>query len=319
MDRGWRTAALAFVVALASLAASDAPPLAEMRWLAPGADPVAALGWQPSECLFGGPAPVPRQQLVNIEIGRAAFRSPLALGGTAARAGISCESCHRNGRTNPSFHCPGVSGAPGTADVTSALFSSHRGNGVIDPMPIPDLGAPRDQLKVVPYPEKLPAFIRGLIVEEFDGPQPTPAVLAGLVEYVRSIRLDICDARPAPVTAPGYLLDAVRAVEVGAIVLAGGDRETALVMFAAARARLGRIDERYAGLAKSQALLRKSSADLADIEAMVRARDPAAPGRLNAWRAGTSDLVGTLRREELRSLFNPQRLAAHAPLPSGAP
>lgn len=317
MDRRRRTAALALVLALASLAASDAPPLAEMRWLAPGTDVVAALGWQPAECLVGDPAPEARRQFVSIEIGRAAFRSPLTLGGQAARAGISCESCHRNGRSNPSFHFPGVSGAPGTADVTSSLFSSHRGNGVIDPRPIPDLGAPRDQLKVIPYPEKLPAFIHGLIVEEFDGPEPTPAVLAGLVEYVGSIKPDLCDARPTPVTGPGYLLDAIGAVDVGAVVLADGDRKTALVMFAAARTRLGRIDERYAGLAKSQLLLRKSSADLAAIEAMVRAGDPAAPGRLEAWRAGASDLVRVLRRDEPRSLFNLRRLAASARLPRG--
>ena len=317
MDRRRRTAALALVLALGSLAASDAPPLAEMRWLAPGTDVVAALGWQPAECLFVESGAASGADVLSVEIGRAAFRSPLTLGGQAARAGLSCESCHRNGRTNPDFHFPGVSGAPGTADVTSSLLSSHRGNGVADPKPIPDLGAPREQLKVIPYPDKLPAFIHGLVVEEFDGPEPTPAVLAGLAAYVRAIRPDVCDARPAPVTAPGYLLDAIRAVDAGAIILADGDRETALVMFAAARTRLGRIDERYAGLAKSQALLRKSSADLAEIEAMVRAGDPAAPGRIKAWRTGTGDLAQALRRDEPRSLFNPRRLAASARLPRG--
>lgn len=317
MDRRRRTAALALVLALGSLAASDAPPLAEMRWLAPGTDVVAALGWQPAECLFVESGAASGADVLSVEIGRAAFRSPLTLGGQAARAGLSCESCHRNGRTNPDFHFPGVSGAPGTADVTSSLLSSHRGNGVADPKPIPDLGAPREQLKITPYPDKLPAFIHGLVVEEFDGPEPTPGVLAGLAAYVRAIRPDVCDARPAPVTAPGYLLDAIRAVDAGAIVLADGDRETALVMFAAARTRLGRIDERYVGLAKGQALLRKSSADLADIEAMVRAGDPAAPGRIKAWRTGTGDLAQALRRDEPRSLFNPRRLAASARLPRG--
>lgn len=317
MDRRRRPAALALVFALASLAASDAPPLAEMRWLAEGTDVVAALGWQPAECLVGETALQARGQILDIEIGRAAFRSPLTLGGQAARAGISCESCHRNGRTNPSFHFPGVSGAPGTADVTSSLFSSQRGNGVVDPRPIPDLGAPRDQLKVVPHPDQLPAFIHGLVVEEFDGPEPTPAVLAGLAAYVRAIRPEICGDRPVPVTGPGYLLDAIRAADVGAVVLADGDRQTALVMFAAARTRLGRIDERYAGLAKSQALLRKSSADLAAVEAMVRAGDPWAMERLEDWRAGTSDLVRVLMRDEPRSLFNHKRLAASARLLRG--
>lgn len=317
MDRSRRTAALVIILALGLVAASDGPPLAELRWLAPGADPVAAIGMQPAECLFVESGAATQGDVLSIEVGRAAFRSPLTLGGQAARAGLSCESCHRNGRSNPAFHFPGVSGAPGTADVTSSLFSSHRGNGMVDPKAIPDLGAPRDQLKVVPHPDKLPAFIHGLVVEEFDGPEPTPAVLAGLVAYVRSIRPDLCDARPTLVTGPGYLLDAIRAVDAGAAILAAGDRQTALVMFAAARTRLGRIDERYAGLARSRLLLRKSSADLAAIEAMVRAGDPAAPRRLGAWRADTSGLAKVLMRDEPRSLFNPKRLAASARLPAG--
>ncbi|MGF7473737.1 hypothetical protein WFJ45_23635, partial [Salmonella enterica subsp. enterica serovar Minnesota] len=73
----------------------------------------------------------------SARIGRAAFNSPLLLGGQAARAGLSCASCHRNGRGNPDFHFPGISGAPGTADVTASLLSSHRGDGQFNPKPIP--------------------------------------------------------------------------------------------------------------------------------------------------------------------------------------
>jgi hypothetical protein len=286
-----------------------------MRWLAPGADPVAALGWQPAECLFVESGAVTRDEILSIEIGRAAFRSPLTLGGQAARAGLSCESCHRNGRTNPDFHFPGASGAPGTADVTSSLFSSHRGNGVADPKPIPDLGAPREQLKVVPYPDKLPAFIHGLVVEEFDGPEPTPAVLAGLAAYVRAIGTSACDDRALRLSASSYLLDAYRAVEAGRASLAEGDAATAVTMLAAARTRLGRLDERYTGLEQSQALLRRSSADLAGIEALIRARDPVAIARVDAWCGNAGNLLRVLRRDESRSLFNPRRLAAAARLP----
>ncbi|MFZ5669458.1 MAG: hypothetical protein ACOY4K_08180 [Pseudomonadota bacterium] len=308
---------LALALAAAGLAGSDAPPLAEMRWLAPGADPVAALGMQPPECLSADrAAPTPRERL-DIEIGRAAFRSPLILGGQAARAGISCESCHRNGRSNPHFRFPGVSGAPGTADVTSSLFSSRRGNGVVDPAPIPDLGGARERLKVIPRPEGLAAFIRGLVVEEFDGPEPSPRVLAGLAAYVRSIGPDLCDGSPEPVTAAGYLQDAARAVDAGAAALAEGDRDTALAMLAAARTRLGRIDERYAGLDGTRARLRRSSAGLAGVEALIRSGHPAAPDGIRAWRADLDALRQGVRRDEPRSLFNPERLAAATRLPAG--
>ncbi|MEM6586393.1 MAG: hypothetical protein AAF692_11620, partial [Pseudomonadota bacterium] len=35
--------------------------------------------------------------------GEALFKAPLLLGGQAAKAGISCHSCHVNGRGNPHF------------------------------------------------------------------------------------------------------------------------------------------------------------------------------------------------------------------------
>ncbi len=319
MDRSRRPAALAFVLALGSLAASDAPPLAEMRWLAPGADPVAALGRQPSECLPAkrGWSPDTAQAVF---VGRVAFRSPLLLGGQAARAGVSCETCHRNGRTNPDFLFPGASGAPGTADVTSSLFSSHRGNGVDDPVAIPDLGGPRTALKVDRDPSSaaLKTFIHGLITEEFDGPEPTPAVLAGLTAYVRA--LDPAACGPAePLRADDYLGDAISGVIAADGALEYGDRATALVMVAAARTRLGRLDERFAGLPRSLAGLRRANAGLARLEARIRARDPRARGAINTWIRSAEALSLTLRRDEPRSLFNHRRLAAQAPLPRKGP
>lgn len=317
MDRGRRTAALALVLAFGSLAASSAPPLAEMRWLAPGADPVAALGWQPSECLK--PATAPDDQR-RIAVGRAAFRSPLLLGGQAARAGISCESCHRNGRTNPDFLFPGASGAPGTADVTSSLFSSHRGNGVDDPVAIPDLAGPRAALKVDPDPSSgaLEAFILGLITEEFDGPEPPPAVLAGLAAYVRALDPAACWA-PARLTSDAYLLDAVSAVLAAAHALETDDPATALVMVAAARARLGRLDERFTGLPRSLAALRKANAGLVRLEGLIRVRNPGALRLSRTWIRTAEGVALTLRRDEPRSLFDHRRLAAQAPLPRKGP
>ena len=124
--------------------------------------------------------PADPAERARIEVGRAAFRTPLLLGGQAARLGLSCESCHANGRGNPAFRFPGLSGAPGTADVTAPLMSARRGDEVFDPRPIPDLAAPGKVARVRGDPA-LGAFVRGLIVEEFDGREPPPAVLDGLV------------------------------------------------------------------------------------------------------------------------------------------
>lgn len=316
MDRRRRTAALAAALALASLAASDAPPLAELRWLAPGTDVARALAWQPSECL-----PQPSEYIDDIQavfVGSVAFRSPLLLGGQAARAGISCETCHRNGRTNPDFLFPGVSGAPGTADVTSSLFSSHRGNGIDDPKPIPDLGGPRAALRIDRDRDSkaLESFIHGLITEEFDGPEPTPAVLAGLAAYVRTLDPQACQA-PSRLEADDYLGDALIGVIAADGALKANDRPTALVMILAARTRLGRLDERFAGLPRSLSALRKANTDLVRLEGLIRSGDPMARGEILQWIRSVGALARTLRRDEPRSLFNPKRLAASARLLPG--
>ena len=156
---------LGLVAGLASAAPSPQSPLRSLRWLAAGHDPVRALAFSPRECLSEA---TDRSQQEAIETGRAVFRSPLILGGQAARAGVSCETCHRNGRDNRDFQFPGISGAAGTADVTSSLFSSHRGNGVEDPRPIPDLSMAKARLKVSQRPEDraLEPFIHGLITQE---------------------------------------------------------------------------------------------------------------------------------------------------------
>ena len=158
----------------AAVAIPVAPPLKAMRWLAPGADAARLLTRRPPECLK---APADPAEAYRVELGRAAFRDPLLLGGQAARAGLACETCHQNGRANRNFDFPGISGAPGTADVTASLFSTHRGDDIFDPVPIPDLGGPKAALKISQgrRPPALEHFIHGLITEEFDGPEPPPA------------------------------------------------------------------------------------------------------------------------------------------------
>ena len=307
-------ASLALAAASAALATGAAAPIRAMLWIPRDADPARALGTTPTECLR---LPSDHAAALKVEVGRAAFRTPVVLGGQAARAGISCESCHRQGRSNPDFQFPGVSGAPGTADVTSSLFSTHRGNGVDDPKPIPDLSGPKSALKVAQAPAaaKLEPFIHGLIVEEFDGPEPTPAVLAGLTAYVRALSPAACPARARePLTVALLMADARRALRAAEAASANGDRPTAVTLVAAARARLGLIDERFAdpALARDREALRAADVQLATLQAGLRAGAPDARAGLAAWLAQSRTLEAGLAHSEPASLFDPRRLAQAA-------
>ncbi len=286
-----------------------------MLWVDKAADPGHALGSVPTECLK---RPADPALAARIEVGRAAFRTPVLLGGQAARAQINCETCHRNGRDNPDFLFPGVSGAPGTADVTNSLFSTHRGNGVDDPKPIPDLAGPKGKLKVDqdPAQKKLEPFIHGLITEEFDGPEPTPAVLQGLADYVRALSPAACPATARQPLTPSLLMaDARRAMMAARERVAADDVPSAILMVASARSRLGLIDERFAPPAagKPRADLRAASRDLAKIQALLHDHtadsQPQVEARMKNWLAASRSLEKELAAHQSGSLFDPARLA----------
>jgi hypothetical protein len=271
---------------------------------------VATFARAPGECLRPPADPARR---LSVEVGRAAFRTPVLLGGQAARAGVACETCHKAGRTNPSFLFPGVSGAPGTADVTNSLFSTHRGDGTFNPKPIPDLSGPKAKLKVAQDREarKLESFIHGLITEEFDGPEPPPAVLDGLADYVRALSPQACPRRAeAQVTVAALMDDARRALAAAQAEAALGDAPAAVVMVASARTRLGLIDERYGdpALAGERQAIRAADRRLAEVQAKLRAHDAAAAPELARWLAASRALEAELAAKEPASLFNPARL-----------
>jgi len=302
MDRGRALARLLSALPLALMlgAASDGPtlPVREARWLAP--DSVhAGLSREPSEC-FARPAdPLERRRA---EIGRAAFRAPLLLGGQAARAGLSCASCHRNGRGNPDFLFPGLSGAAGTADVTASLMSSHRGDGRFNPRPIPDLGGPREALKVSQdrRDRALEGFIRGLIVEEFDGPEPPARVLDGLAAYVRALRPGSCGRGERRVT----LFSRLASVEEASELAAAEAGETRRLLFAAARSQLGAIDERFtiSGGESARAVLREADRELRRLRS--------GEAGMETWRRRWPGWKRRLLRLEPASLFDERRLRA---------
>jgi hypothetical protein len=308
-------AAFAALAVLVGAGAGDLSMIHAARWLAPGADRAEALGTVRPECLSKVSDP---DQAWLVEVGRAAFRTPLLLGGQAARAGVACETCHQGGRSNPYFFFPGLSGAPGTADVTSSLFSSHRDDGIDNPRPIPDLGGPKDHLKVSQDPASpaLQSFIHGLITEEFNGAEPPPRVLAGVAAYVRALSPAACppEAR-RPLRIADHVENVQRAVRAGAGALARQDPTTAVFMVEAARGQLGLINERFdqpvSGPAR--AALRVADSDLAAAAAAIRAGDARGGERLAVWLAQSPAWARVVDADEPRSLFNPARLAAAGP------
>lgn len=313
---------LGAVVALAGAAPPSADlPIRSAQWLDPS-QRLQALSSQPLECAAIPRAPGERKLF---EIGRAAFRAPLLLGGQAARSGLSCASCHSNGRRNQAFLFPSLSGEPGTADVTSSLMSAHRGNGVFDPKPIPDLAVP-DKVSRRPGDPALETFIRGLIVEEFDGAEPPALILQGLGTYVRAIGRPGCDLQGhVPLRLATMTGDAARAVDASAQAWRGGDIAAARLLLSSARSTLGLIDERYdtASLVKDRQAIRRADRALLAIGQAIDRRATDVATRLAAWRADMPRWTARLVRDQAQSLFSPARLAhmlgGAVPNPHSAP
>lgn len=239
------------------------------------------------------------------KIGEALFNAPMLLGGQAARADVSCASCHSNGRRNPHFFLAGVSSEPGTADVSSSFFSLARANGRFDPKHIPDLALP-GRVSRDPENGELERFLRGLIVEEFAGRDPSKAALSALAAYVRSV--GACDGKSEQLRTLADQVKLVRLSVASASQMAkAGDAETAAVLIAGARHQLGLIDERYAGprLALERATLLAYSRSLQP-EGQGSVPDPV---QLKAWLTRFErELRPALERRETASLYNPNLL-----------
>jgi hypothetical protein len=124
-----------------------------------------------------------------VNLGDLAFNSAGILGGTARRAGMSCGTCHVNGAGNGKLYVPGMSTRPGNFDTTGPLFNPKAHNGARDPVRIPSLRGAR---LLAPYGNdgriaSLRDFVRNVIVNEFAGPEPSPAILDALVAYIEDI------------------------------------------------------------------------------------------------------------------------------------
>jgi cytochrome c peroxidase len=144
-----------------------------------------------------------KSYLVNL--GDLAFSSPTLLGGTARQAGISCSTCHVNGASNPKFYIPGLSTRPGNFGTTGSLFNAKADNHLLNPVTIPSLRGAR---LLAPYGHdgrmsSLADFVRNVIVNEFAGPEPSPAIVDAIVIYIQDI-----DFLPNPKLGPAGRLRA---------------------------------------------------------------------------------------------------------------
>lgn len=282
----------------------------EADWVSPPAGTVSALTEMPVSCLLppAGPARQARRQR-----GRLVFESPALLGGEAARNGMSCATCHRNGRGNPHFRFPGVSGAPGTADVTTGLFSKVRDDDRFNPVPIPDLalraGAKFPDRRGEPFRN----FVRGLIVEEFEGVPVPPGLFEDLLVYLDGLDMRACtDAHAVrPVTWQRDWDDARAAVEEAGRALEENDAAAARFLLRTARYRLGVLHARYSvpGAKSVQRKLVKISRQL---ERALKALpgDPESARRIiGEWRKPERGLERALNRRAADSLYNPAVVA----------
>jgi cytochrome c peroxidase len=153
---------------------------------------------RPTEIFHSEAVEGKKSYLVNL--GDMAFSSPSLLGDAARRAGISCSACHVNGASNAKFYVPGLSTHPGNFDPTGSFFNPVADNGVLDPVTIPSLRGAR---YLAPYGHdgriaSLREFIRNVIVTEFAGPEPAPALVDAMVAYIQDI-----DFLPNPLLGPG--------------------------------------------------------------------------------------------------------------------
>ena len=152
----------------------------------------------PTELFHSEVAQGRKSYLVNL--GDLAFSSPGIFGGPARRAGLSCATCHVNGASNAKLYVPGMSTHPGNFDTTGGLFNPRADDGVLDPLTIPSLRGAR---YLAPYGHdgriaSLREFIRNVIVNEFAGAEPSPAIVDAIVTYLQDI-----DFLPDPLIGAG--------------------------------------------------------------------------------------------------------------------
>lgn len=273
-----------------------------MQWLqtdGSAEEMVTAVNYQSGVCLRDDAS----QQA---QMGGILFRSPSLFNGQAAKARLTCHSCHVDGGDNPYFHFPSISGAPGTADVSNSFLSAAGSNGAFDPVPIPDLSKRGKVSRADPM--VLETFLETLIVNEFAGASPSKAVLKSLAAFTRE--LTTCDAVESsrPKGLDKHIVIARNAMRFAKELYDNGDHKTAAIMIATARDTYGLIHERFAN--EEHRKLRK---DLEKLGARLGALQ--LPIKADEWHRTYAELSEaslildqSLRKSEPRSFYEAEVL-----------
>jgi cytochrome c peroxidase len=183
----WAAAALCLLVGPPLQCAGAFPLSGDQTVLPPGTDFNEESLDRPREVFRSQAIGGTKSYMVNL--GDLAFNSDRILGGVARRAGMSCGTCHVNGAGNGKLYVPGMSTRPGNFDTTGPLFNPKAHNGARDPVRIPSLRGAR---LLGPYGNdgrisSLREFVRNVVVNEFAGAEPSPAILDALVAYIEDI------------------------------------------------------------------------------------------------------------------------------------
>ncbi len=324
--RFWRDCLIVSIAAGITLSGAaygqSASLLSEAQWNSPATDDVAFLTRTPGECL--APAKKPGVEY-QIELGRAAFSSPFLFGGPAARSGLSCNSCHRDGRDNPDFYLEGLSGAPGTADVTSSLFSKTREDNVFNPVLIPTLVdiAGQDSFGVTAPQPSIHDFVASAVAEEFQG-VATPTIIDGIVAYVAHLNAGFCPEGETAQTSARAVSDIARMLRTADTAMIRGEAATADFLLLSAQHQLGLVHERYQGkgLMMERGLVADLSRRLAEIRSGLHEGEDnalvATAGKTALALDQLARVERRLRRKEQKSLYNEEqlrRLMAREPAP----
>lgn len=298
-----RAGVLAALVLLAGAATAaprptNAPPLLRSE----GWTEVSVAGFEshlaePRECLA--------RRSETVDAGRALFRSPALFGGPAARIGLSCNACHAGGRINTAFLLPELTDRAGHADVTSEWASKVRGDGVLNPMTIPDLaGAASRPAYGAARTPSLRTFIRDVIVDEFQGPPPPEEALDAVVAYVAA--LEPCAGSHTPITLASAADDVRRALDSSRAYHRTGAAATSSLLLYAAQDAVARIVERlptprFAAERRTLALL---SQELGDWRA-----SGVDDATVTSWRVRFDASIERLSRREAQTYFAQRTLA----------
>jgi hypothetical protein len=287
---------VAAALALSAAATSSTIVLREQAWM-PGVGARVLLE-EPAECLAS------RDRFV--ETGRALFRSPVLIGGPAARAGLSCNSCHSGGRHNPHFLLPELTDRAGAADVTSEWSSKVRGDGIANPVEIPDLNGVTTRAAIGQARDpSLEHFVHGVMVEEFQGEEPNAETMAALLAYMRALDEGECDRGVQRISLAFAAGDVRRAVNAAD----GAAPEMARLVLLAAQDAMGRIVERLP--ARRFARERQTFEALARELGAMRNGDVGAAmhAALPGWRVRFDAAVARVARRERQTYFNERTLA----------